>query len=118
MRVVTGAVILLTLAARPALSSEAFITQVTNKTVAREQTAIAAAKSVISAGMLALPVKLNAAGLPVQAAVATPASNTSAIMQSGSNNFATVAQTGGGNASTMLQHGGGNQAVVTQRNAH
>ena len=112
MRIVTGVVILLTLAAQPAASSEVFVTQVANKVVATEQAAIASAKS----ELLALPVKLNAAGLPLQTAAAAPGINTSVLLQTGTNNLAAVAQTGGGNASTLLQHGNGNQAVLTQRN--
>jgi hypothetical protein len=119
MRTVTGAVTFLTLAflslnAQPASSSEVFVAQVTNKTMATEQAAIASAKSVVSSELLALPVKLNAAGLPLQTAAGVGA-NTSVLVQTGSNNLAAVAQSGGENASTLVQHGNGNQAVVTQR---
>jgi Curlin associated repeat len=71
----------------------------------------------VSAAMLALPVKLNAANafnLPNPPA-ATPGTNTSLVSQTGTNNFAAVTQTGGGNASAIVQRGSGNQAIVTQR---
>ena len=119
MRIVTGSVFLLMMvAAQPASSSEAFITEVTNKTVAAEQAAIASAKSALASALLALPVKPGATGLSVQTAAAVPGINTSSVMQSGTNNFAAVSQTGSGNGSSIVQHGSGNQAVVMQRNPH
>jgi hypothetical protein len=57
MRIVTGSVFLLMIAAQPALSSEAFVTQVTNRAIAREQAAVTSAKSAFVSAMLALPVK-------------------------------------------------------------
>jgi Curlin associated repeat len=118
MRAVTAVVILLTLAAQPALSSEAFVSQVTNKAIAAGQADIAPAKSALTSAMLALPVKLNAAGLSISAPAAVPGTNTSSVVQVGANNLAAVSQTGSGNASVILQRGSGNQAIVTQRNAH
>lgn len=59
MRTATASVILLTIVAQPACASEAFITQITGKAVAAEQAAAASAKTMVSATMLALPVKLN-----------------------------------------------------------
>jgi hypothetical protein len=116
MRIVMGSFFLLVMAAQPVASSEAFITQVTNKAAATEQAAVASAKSALASALLALPVKPGAASFPVQAAAVVPGTNTSSIVQSGTNNFAAVSQTGGGNASLIVQHGSGNQAVVMQRN--
>jgi hypothetical protein len=117
MRVAAASVIVLTIVAHPALGSEAFIAQATNKADAAEQAAAASAKTMLSAATLALPVKLNAANLfsaPVQPA-ATPGTNTSSVSQTGTNNFAAVTQTGGSNASSIVQRGSGNQAMVMQR---
>ena len=113
MRIVMGSLIVLTMAAHPASGNEVFIAQVTGKTAAIEQTAIATVKTAISAARLALPLQPNAANPPAQVAAAT--ANTSSVMQSGTNNFAAVSQTGGGNASSVIQHGSGNQAIVMQR---
>jgi hypothetical protein len=120
MRISTASVLLLTIAVQPASGSEAFIAQVTGKAVAAEQAAVTSAKTMLSAATLALPVKLNAANvfnLPNPPA-ATPGTNTSLVMQSGTNNFAAVSQTGGGNASAVVQRGSGNQAIVMQHNPH
>ena len=115
MRIATASVILLTITAQ-ASASEAFVTQVTNKTVATEQAVMASAKTMASAAMLALPVKLNANALNLpNPPAATPGTNTSLVMQSGTNNIAAVTQVGGGNASSIVQRGSGNQAIVTQR---
>jgi Curlin associated repeat len=116
MRLVTGAVTLLTItllttAACPALASEAFIAQLTNKAAASEQSSTNSAKTMLSAAILALPLQPKAIGLPV----ANAATNTSAVVQIGTNNIAAVSQTGSGNASSVVQHGNGNQATVTQR---
>ena len=116
MRIVTGSVFLLMVAAQPASSSEAFITQVTNKTAATEQATAVSAKSTLTSAMLALPVKPGVAGLSIQAPAAVPGTNTSLLVQTGTNNFAAVSQTGGGNASSIVQRGSGNQAIVTQHN--
>ena len=115
MRIVTGSVLLLMIAAQPALSGEAFVTQVTNKATAREQAAATSAKSAFVSAMLALPVKPGAPNSFVQAPAAVPGTNSSAVVQSGTNNFAAVTQTGAGNASSIVQRGNGNQAIVTQR---
>jgi Curlin associated repeat len=118
MRISTASIILLAMAAQPALGSEAFITQVTSKSIASEQAAIASAKSALASALLALPVKPAAANPSVQTAAAVPGTNTSSVMQSGTNNFAAVSQTGSGNASSVAQHGSGNQAVVMQHSPH
>jgi len=119
MRIVTGAVFLLMMmAALPASSSEAFIAQVTNKTIAAEQAAVASAKSALASALLALPVKPGIANPPLQTAAAVPGTNTSSVTQSGTNNFAAVSQTGSGNTSSVVQHGSGNQAVVMQHSPH
>lgn len=118
MRIVTAALAFLAMAAQPALGSDAFITQVTNKAVTAEQGAIASAKSALASALLALPVKPGTANQSVQTAAAVPGINTSSLVQSGRNNFAAVSQTGSGNASSIVQHGSGNQAVVMQRNPH
>jgi Curlin associated repeat len=118
MRIVTGSIFLLMMAAQPAPANEAFIIQVTNKAVATGQAAVVPAKAALTSAMLAHPVKLGAFGLPVETVAAVPGINTSLLVQSGTNNFAAVSQAGGGNASTVFQHGNGNQAVVTQRNPH
>src|SRR3984957_20741768 len=116
MRLVTGAVTYLTItwltvAAGPALASEAFIAQLTNKAAASEQSSTNSTKTMLSAAMLALPLQPKAIGSPV----ANGATNTSAVVQIGTNNIAAVSQTGSGNASSIVQHGNGNQATVTQR---
>ncbi len=116
MRIVTGTVFVLMMAAQPASANEAFIVQVANKAVASEPAAIASAKSALTSAMLALPVKPGGFGLPAETPAAVPGTNASLVVQSGVNNFAAVSQTGG--ASTILQHGNGNQAVVTQHNPH
>ena len=114
MRLVTGAVTVLTMAACPALANEAFIAQLTTRATAAEQSAANSAKTMLSAAMLALPVQPKAVNSPV--VNATPAAaNASSVIQVGANNVATVSQTGGGNASSIMQHGNGNQATVTQR---
>ncbi|MDE1935924.1 curlin repeat-containing protein [Bradyrhizobium sp.] len=118
MRVVTGSVLLLMIAAEPVSSGEAFITQVTNRTVASEQAAAAVATSASASAMLALPVKPGALNQFVQPPAAVPGTNISSMQQFGVNNFAAVTQTGNGNASAIVQRGSGNQAVVTQRNPH
>jgi Curlin associated repeat len=115
MRIVTGSVLLLMMAAQPASGSEAFIIQVTNKTAAAEPAAVASARSVLASTMLALPVKPGAFGLPAQTAAVVPGANTSLLLQAGTSNFAAVSQTGGSNAATIVQRGSGNQATVTQR---
>jgi hypothetical protein len=113
MRLVKASVIFLVTAIQPALSSEAFIAQVTSKAIATEQSAIAASKAVLASAMLALPLKPGTNG--VSASATTAAANASSVTQSGTGNFAMVSQVGGGNASTIVQRGSGNQAVVTQR---
>jgi hypothetical protein len=115
MRSAAATVILLAIGFHPACASEAFIGQVTGKAVATEQAAVASAKTMMSAAMLALPVKLTATNNLPNPPAATPGTNTSLVMQSGTNNFAAVTQTGSGNASTIVQRGSGNQAIVTQR---
>jgi hypothetical protein len=114
MRLVTGAVTVLTMAACPALANEAFIAQLTSKATAAEQSAANSAKTMLSAAMLALPVQPKAVNSPAANAT-TAATNTSSVIQVGANNVAAVSQTGGGNASSIMQHGNGNQATVTQR---
>jgi hypothetical protein len=119
MRLVTGAVTLLTItlltaAACPALANEAFIAQLTNKAATTEQSSANSAKTMLSAAMLALPLRPKAVNSPA-ANAANAATNTSAVTQIGANNVAAVSQTGGGNASSIIQHGSGNQAMVTQR---
>lgn len=116
MRIVTGSVFLLMIAAEPASADEAFITQVTNRAIAAEQADIASAKSAYASAMLALPVKPGALNSFVQMPAAVPGTNISGVVQSGTNNFAAVTQTGSGNASSIVQRGSGNQAIVTQRN--
>lgn len=118
MRIVTGSALLLMMATHPALSNEAFITQVTNRTITSEQAAVSSAKSALSSAMLALPVKPGTLNQFVQPPAAVPGTNTSSVQQSGTNNFAVVTQTGGGNASAIVQRGSGNQAIVMQRNPH
>ena len=115
MRIVAGSVFLLMIAARPASADEAFVTQVTNKAVAAEQTGIASAKSAYASAMLVLPVKPGALNSFVQPPAAVPGTNISGVVQSGTNNFVAVTQTGSGNASSIVQRGSGNQAIVTQR---
>jgi hypothetical protein len=115
MRIVMGSVLLLMTAVQPAFSSEAFITQVTNRTVATEQASIASAKSALGSAVLALPVKPGTLNSFVQPPAAVPGTNTSSVQQFGNNNFAAVTQTGGGNASAIVQRGSGNQAIVVQR---
>ena len=116
MRSASATVILLTIVAHPASANEAFIPQVTGKAVAAEQASVSSAKTMMSAAMLALPVKPAAGAFNVpNPPAATPGTNTSLVMQSGTNNFAAVTQTGSGNASTIVQRGSGNQAIVTQR---
>jgi len=117
MRVVTALIVLLTTAAQPALGDEAFIAQVTGKTAAIEQTAIASVKTALSAAKLALPVSPSPV-IPQSQVAAAATTNTSLITQIGTNNFAAVSQTGGGNTSAIMQHGSGNQAVVTQHTPH
>jgi len=114
MRIATGAVIFLTLAACPASASEVFIAQLTGKAVVAEQAATHSAKTMLSAAMLALPLQPKAVNL-ANAPAANAATNTSLVMQVGTNNVAAVSQTGGGNASSVVQRGSGNQASVTQR---
>ena len=114
MRIPTGAVIFLTLAACPASASEVFIAQLTSKALSAEQAAASPSKPMLSAAMLALPLQLKAVNSPAVTA-AKAATNTSLVMQAGTNNLAAVSQTGGGNASSVVQHGSGNQATVTQR---
>src|ERR1700684_4450189 len=114
MRLVTGAVTVLTMAACPALANEAFIAQLTNKAAMTEQSSANSAKTMLSAAMLALPLQPKAINSPV-ANAANAAAHTSAVTQISSNNVAAVSQTGGGNASSIMQHGSGNQAMVTQR---
>jgi hypothetical protein len=116
MRLVTGAVTYLTItwltvASGPALASEAFIAQLTNKAATTEQSSTNSTKMMLSAAMLALPLQPKAIGSPV----ANAATNTSAVVQIGTNNIVAVSQTGSGNASSVVQHGNGNQATVTQR---
>jgi curlin associated repeat protein len=111
MRLVTGAVTVLTMAACPALANEAFIAQLTNKAAMTEQSPANSAKTMLSAAMLALPLQPKAVNSPV----ANAATNTSSVTQIGANNVAAVSQTGSGNASSVVQHGNGNQAMVTQR---
>jgi curlin associated repeat protein len=118
MRIVTGSVFLLMMAARPVAGSEAFVTQVTTKALATEQATATSTQSALVSAMLALPVKPGAFNLSVQPPSAVPGTNTSAVVQSGTNNFAAVTQSGGGNASAIVQRGSGNQAIVTQRNPH
>jgi hypothetical protein len=113
MRIVTASIVFLTMAAHPASGNEAFIAQVTGKTTAIEQTAIASVKTALSAAKLALPVQPGAISPPAQVAAAAT-TNTSSVTQSGTNNFAAVSQTGAGNASAVVQHGNGNQAIVMQ----
>ena len=110
MRLVTGAVTVLTMAACPALANEAFIAQLTSNAVAIEQSSANSTKTMLSAAMLALPVQPKAVNSPV-----ANATNTSSVTQIGANNIAVVSQTGSGNASSVMQHGNGNQATVMQR---
>src|ERR1700733_8004734 len=114
MRLVTGTVVFLTMAACPALANEAFIAQLTHKAAMTEQSSANSAKTMLSAAMLALPVQPKAINFPVANAV-NAATNTSSVIQIGTNNIAAVSQTGGGNASSIVQRGSGNQATVTQR---
>jgi hypothetical protein len=114
MRIVMGSLIVLTMAAHPALGDEAFIAQVTGKTAAIEQTALASVKTALSAARLAIPVQPSLISPPAQISAA-PGTNISSVTQSGTNNFAAVSQMGGGNASAIVQKGTGNQAIVTQR---
>jgi hypothetical protein len=113
MRIVTGSIFLLALAAHPVSASEAFIAQLTGRAVASERAAVTA-KTALASTMLALPVQPNAIGSLAPAA-GVAGSNTSTVMQSGTGNFAVVSQAGGGNTSSVTQRGSGNQAVVTQR---
>jgi Curlin associated repeat len=114
MRIVTGLIFCLTVAAHPASGSEAFIAQLTGKAVASEQAAVTASRTALASGLLALPLQLNAIRSPA-AAAGVAGSNTSTLVQSGTGNFAAVAQTGGGNTSSITQRGTGNQAIVMQR---
>jgi hypothetical protein len=114
MRLVTGAVTVLTMAASPVSANEAFIAQLTTKATAAEQSSANSMKTMLSEAMLALPLQPKAVNSPVANAT-TAATNTSSVMQVGANNVAAVSHTGGGNASSIMQHGNGNQATVTQR---
>jgi hypothetical protein len=114
MRIATGSIVFLTMAAHPALSSEAFIAQLTSKAVATEQAAGTALKTALSVEMLALPLQPKAAN-SAGATAAVSVANTSTVAQFGTNNFAAVSQTGGGSASAIVQHGSGNQVMVMQR---
>ena len=113
MRIVTGSIFLLAMAAHPASASEAFIAQLTSKAVANERAAVTA-KTALASTMLALPLQPNAIGSLAPAA-GVAGSNTSTVMQLGTGNIAAVSQTGGGNTSSVTQRGSGNQAEVTQR---
>jgi hypothetical protein len=115
MRIATGFMMFLALAANPACASEAFVSQVTHEVAATEATA-ASYLSAVSASILAAPLQPSAAQSLASFAPAT-AGNASYVMQSGVGNLATVTQTGGGagNMSAVVQHGSGNQAIVTQR---
>ncbi len=114
MRIATGCMMLLLLAASPAFASEAFVTQVTHEVVATEATATAYFNAA-SASTLATPLQPGAVQSLGSFAPAT-VGNASLVMQTGTNNLATVAQSGGsgGNMSAVVQHGTGNQAIVTQ----
>jgi hypothetical protein len=117
MRIVTGSVVLLMIAAWPAAASEVFIAQPGSKAALAEQAAVTSVKTALSSAMLALPLQPNALNLPA-VPVANAGTNASLVMQTGANNFAAVTQSGGGNASSIVQRGNGNQAIVTQRNPH
>jgi len=114
MRIVTGSLIFLIVAAHPAAGSEAFIAQLTDKGVLAGQLAGATSTTAQAAAMLALPLQPASLKSPAPTAAGT-ASNTSSVAQLGTGNLAAVVQIGSGNLSTVVQHGSGNQAVVTQR---
>jgi Curlin associated repeat len=113
MRIATGCMMFLSLAASPAFASEAFVAQVTHSIAATEATA-ASDVNAATASTLAAPLQPGAVPSVASFAPAT-VSNASYVMQSGTDNVATVAQTAGSNLSAVIQHGLGNQATVTQR---
>lgn len=116
MRFSTGCVVILVLATstRLAAGAEAYIAQ-SGQARAMIGAAQAMTASAMSTATLAVPVKLESR--PADAKPASPTSNMSYVVQTGTNNSAIVAQTGGANFSSVLQSGTGNQAVVSQRAA-
>jgi hypothetical protein len=79
--------------------------------------AIAAANSISSTPMLAVPVKSAAIPPPLSTGLGAT-SSVAQLSQAGTNNSATLTQLGGGNLALVSQQGRGNVAVVTQSGRH